>query len=106
MIEQISNEELRLEHLPGPLYTWKQANKFALTFNGYEYHKSFDVCAETANKALKMFNKNGSLPSSLVDLRTCLFFEQRRYHHYGWDPDEKAMVYIRALVEAIKDILK
>ncbi len=38
----------------------------------------------------------------LDDLRTCLFFEQRRWRHFDRHPDEKSMTYIRALVEAVR----
>lgn len=45
----------------------------------------------------------GVLPSSITELRTCLFFEQRRWRHYGFDPDEQAMEYILALVDRMRE---
>jgi hypothetical protein len=35
-------------------------------------------------------------------LRTCLFFEQRRWRHFGDEPDEEAMEYIRSVVQKIR----
>ena len=39
---------------------------------------------------------------SLTDLRVCLFFEQRRWHHFGSHPDDEAMAYIRELLDRIR----
>ena len=67
--------------------------RFALTFDGYEHCRSFEACAEVAN-----FRKH----NTLSDLRTCLCFEQRRWHHYGDTPDEAAPAYWRELIEKIR----
>ncbi len=40
---------------------------------------------------------------TLAELRTCLFFEQRRWRHYGENPDEVALSEIRKLVDAIRE---
>jgi hypothetical protein len=78
---------------------------FASTFNGYKAHRPFAACAEIANNALSVYQENSSLPLSLVNLRTCLFFEIRRWHHYGDIPDEETVLYMRAVVEAIRNIV-
>lgn len=39
---------------------------------------------------------------TLNELRTCLFFEQRRWHHFGTDPNPKAMRYIRGVIKEIR----
>ena len=67
--------------------------RFALTFNGYEVHGSFDACAKIPNERRS---------TTLTELRTCLFFEQRRWHHFGDLPDEKNLAYWRSLVEQIR----
>lgn len=79
--------------IPNPDASWREIAEFALTFNGYEVWGSFEKCAEIANAKRQ---------DSLTDLRTCLFFEQRRWRHFGEDPDGEAMAYIRALVEKIR----
>ncbi len=96
MAAPISNADLRLEDLPAPTAEWQEINAFALTFNGYTHWGSFEKCAEVANTRRQ---------NSLTDLRTCLFFEQRRWHHFGDEPDEDSMRYIRSLVQAIHDKL-
>ena len=90
------NDELRLDQVPEPEADWPTISAFALTFNGYEVWGSFQKCAQIANIA------NMACHSTLTELRTCLFFEQRRWRHFGDEPDEEAMEYIRSVVQKIR----
>jgi len=99
---KIANGDLAQSDVPLPSAGWYEIGKFALSFNGYDWWGSFQRCAEVANLAAQTYHRSGALPKSLVDLRTCLFFEQRRWHHFGFDPDEPAMGYIAALLEGIR----
>jgi len=72
---------------------WYTIQEFALTFDGYEVWGSFGKCADIANA-----RRHGSL----TELRTCLFFEQRRWRPFAEDPDEKAVDYVRDVVEQIR----
>jgi hypothetical protein len=100
---EITNDDLTASDVPAPDAGWQEIGRFALSFNGYEWWGSFQKCAEVANLAVKTYRESGVLPESLTDLRTCLFFEQRRWRHFGFDPDEEAMRYISALLEAIRE---
>lgn len=62
---------------------WEQ---FALTFDGYAALGS-ERCAEIANK---------QSPSTLTELRACLFFEQRRCRHFSRNPDAETSRYLSA----------
>jgi hypothetical protein len=77
-LKDIPNRELKVSDLPAPGADWSTINRFALTFNGYEQLGSFEACAEIANARKS---------DTLTDLRACLFFEQRRWHHFGGEPD-------------------
>lgn len=103
MVGEIANADLTESDLPSPHAEWHEIGRFALSFNGYERWGSFKKCAEIGYGGAEAFRAEGVLPSSLTELRTCLFFEQRRWRHYGFDPDEQAMEYIRALVERIRE---
>ncbi len=46
--------------------------------------------------------KNGETPPTLTECRTCLFFEARRWRHYGYDPNENAVMYFHALTNSIR----
>jgi len=67
----------------------------------WEAHHA-DQCARIANAAADRYSQEGELPESLDELRTCLFFEQRRWHHFGATPDGEAQRYFAALLEAIR----
>ena len=56
------------------------------------------------NQQRARYHVEGKLTNDLIELKTCLFIEQRRFHHYGWAPSEKEMVYIKALLEKIRSI--
>ena len=73
---------------------WYVISMFALQFDGYKECGSCEACAAIAN---------AGLDTTLTELRICLFFEDRRWRHFGEDPDEANMVYIRSLVEKIRD---
>ena len=84
-MKHIENTELRPEHLPKPDASWDEIQAFALTFSGYEARGSFERCAKIAN---------ARRDSTLFELRACLFFEQRRWRHFGDNPDEETMEYL------------
>lgn len=99
---QIADSDLTLDDLPAPDAREDAYHTFALSMSGYERTGSFADCAELANTALEQWLSSGSLPQTLRDLRCALFFEQRRWHHYGEGFDEQAFVYVKALVSAIR----
>ena len=96
MSEDVANAQLSVADIPSFMESWSRIEPFALTFDGYQYWGSIDKCAEVAAKT----------PATLTHLRTCLFFEARRWSHLKKQPDEKALKRIRALVFAIKEKVK
>lgn len=90
----IPNSELVAFRLPVPAADWDEIQKFALTFDGYRHCGSSEACAAVAN---------ARKADSLSDLRTCLFYEQRRWRHFGEEPDTNAMAYINRVMEQIRD---
>ena len=92
-MDAIPNARLRPVDLPPPDADWPAVWRFADTFNGFQHWGSLEKCAEVAN---------AQRCSTLTELRTCLFFECRRWHHYGDQPDEESAPYIRGLVDRIR----
>ena len=104
-IEEIPNSGLTLDNVPPPNAPFYDViDKFALSYDGYTHRG--ERCGDIADKALERYEKTSKLPKSLNDLRTCLFFEQRRWRHFAEDPDEHAMRYIYALVNAIRAVVE
>jgi hypothetical protein len=90
----IANDDLTLRDLPSPDAGWEAIQGFALSFDGYKEAGSLEHAARIANDRVC---------ETLTDLRVCLFFEQRRWRHFGVDPDETSMTYIHSLLEQISD---
>ena len=103
MLREIANANLTADNIPMPNAEWYSIAEFALTFDAYSHWGSFDKCADIANRSAQTYAQRRVLSVSLAELRTCLFFEQRRYHHFGHGPDETEMRYIHALVEGIRE---
>lgn len=102
----IPNESLRLEHLPRRSDDQLVWVKFALTFDGYAEKGGFEACNQFADQVRARWDAHGYLPTDLSDLRSALFFEQRRWRHSTEEPfaaEERG--YWGALVEGIRKAL-
>jgi hypothetical protein len=103
--DEIPDDELNLSAVPGPDAPELVLHEFALTTNGYERMGNGKRCAEPANEARERWRHTRDLPATLEELRCCLFFEQRRWHHYGYGFDDEAMQYAREIVAAIRVLI-
>jgi hypothetical protein len=93
-MEQIPNNKLQLAQIPGDDASFAELCEFAHTFNGYQAFGSFEACAEIANRGDH---------STLSHLRACLFFEARRWRHFGEDPDPETLAEWRQLISKIRE---
>lgn len=78
--------------------------RFALTYDGYRRQGGFEPLAELANASAEQYRRSGELPAQLPVARAALFFEQRRWRHFGADPGAEDLQYLQALVERIRDL--
>jgi hypothetical protein len=101
-MEKIPNNQLIDSDIPSQKAGWKKVEPFAFTFNGYDHWGSFKKCREIAQLGLSTYRSNQNLDQSLTDLRTCLFFEARRWKHFEKKPTKNGMDYIHALLVAIR----
>ena len=88
----IPNEQLLLDRIPEPDAELSGWECFAHTINGNEVMGGFELCADLANRGT---------PSTLTELRCCLFFEARRERHSGGMSTNE--VWIRELLRAIRE---
>ena len=90
--------------VPTPEATWSEIWHFAHLVDGYRTHG--DALGDMANASVSHFEREHEIDPllPLSDLRACLFFEARRYRHFGHDPDSDDTPYLRALVTAIRDL--
>ena len=96
MTTELANTEITPADVPAVGEAWTRIEPFALTFDGFRYWGSVEKCAEVA----------GRTPTTLTDLRTCLFFEARRWKNLGSEPDAASMKRIRALISVVQQKIK
>jgi hypothetical protein len=90
----IENADLRLDDVPLADAPWDTIQEFALSFNAYDYHGSFERCADIAIRRD---------PQNLTELRTCLFMQQRASRHCDEDPSAEMLSSIGSLLDAIRE---
>ena len=98
----IPNSLLIEKDIPSRRAAWNKIIPFAHTFNGYEHWGSVKKCREVAKQGIVLHKSNQDMEQSLTDLRTCLFFEARRYKHLEKNPTKAGLLYVHALVEGIR----
>ena len=96
MPHHVPNRLLTVAQIPASDASWEEIVPFCHTFDGDFEWGSRTKCAEVANA--RRYNM-------LTELRTCLFFEQRRWNHYGKRPDGEAMNYVHSLIDAIRKMV-
>jgi hypothetical protein len=96
----ITNEQLDIEKIPSAISEWGSIQRFALTFDGYAAFNTVEKpegCAKLAN---------GRQARTLSELRASLFFEQRRWRHFGESPEGLDLIYIRSLLWRIRQCVR
>jgi hypothetical protein len=78
--------------------------RFALTYDAYRRHGGFAAVAELGKEVLNDYQGSKRLPNDLNKARAALFFEQRRWRHFGTDLDRAAFEYLEALVGRIDEL--
>ena len=80
--------------------SWDDIQDLALSINGYEVAGD-DGCGKLANALSESYGTIGDRAFAEVstsNIRCALFFEQRRWWHFGEEPGPEATAYILALV--------
>jgi hypothetical protein len=93
MATKSAKKTARPQDIPSSKATWNEISRFALTFDGYAYWRSNEKCAQVANRMRE---------ARVEVLRSCLFFEQRRWRWQERRPDAASMRYIRGLIQGIR----
>ena len=101
--DEIRNEHLTVSAVPTVTASWHAIVAFALTIDGYKAVGQRE-CGQLANRVKSEFAKDAASVEtlSLTELRSCLFFEQRRFNHFGHEPQDADRIFINALLQAIQ----
>jgi len=85
---------------------WDDLQALALSINGYELAPilGLEDCGDLANDRRQQYQQTGKWEGDSIELWICLFFEQRRWRHFGYSPedDQEAWPEILALYQALK----
>jgi hypothetical protein len=90
---RIATGDLKLFDVPEESADWPVIGRFALTFDP----KKADPYSVNDQSFEAM-----TPDTDLVHLRSRLFLEQRRWNHYGREPDAAAMDGVRKIISLIK----
>ncbi|MCL5952138.1 MAG: BREX-1 system adenine-specific DNA-methyltransferase PglX [Chloroflexi bacterium] len=76
---------------------------YALSVGGYHYAKEHlgIECAELANPRLEKYQQTHKWEGTFEELRCCLFYEQRRWRHFGYDPEGEDLAAIFELYKTV-----
>ncbi|MCG8673427.1 MAG: hypothetical protein MI867_28820, partial [Pseudomonadales bacterium] len=85
--------DLILNHIPKAGSSWKKIGAFALTFNPAE-ERDFELGSTSLD------NVSDSL--SVPQLRHHLYIEQRRWNHFGRDPDVETLKTLFFILELLR----
>ncbi len=103
-IAPVPHRSLTSDDVPSTRADFDDIVGFAYTFDGYERFGA-EACGELANRTLKRFLADRSLPADLDELRGCLFFEARRWIVLEREPDTRARLYVGALLDRLAERL-
>ena len=103
---EILTKDLRPEDVPyvdpESDEAWMAFTRFAFTYDGYERCRNVGA---VANGAVARYREDGALPEDPEEIRACLFFEQRRWRHFGVPPDAETWRYLNALLDELRKCL-
>lgn len=78
---------------------------FTDDYDGYEEFGGMGPLSEMANATRAAWQADGTVPDDLKLLRGSLFFEFRRWRHFGTEPDAAAERYHKALVNKMRELV-
>ena len=99
ILNRISSDQLKIEDIPRSRADWSEFSAFALRFDPKVLGRiGYGKQVADLNNATK--------DSSINELRAHLFIEQRRWNHFGRDPDYRTTMRLREILDLIREKLK
>jgi hypothetical protein len=101
--DEVPNERLKVSAVPPVTASWDTIVSFAQAIDGYRAIGQKE-CAQLCNRVKSELSRNPVSVQmlSLTELRSCLFFEQRRFNHFGHEPLGADRIFINTLLQAIQ----
>jgi hypothetical protein len=88
-------------------FSWDRSCGFAQLINGYEVALALGLAGagEFANERHRAAEQSGTWEGTALELWICLFFEHRRYRHFGRGPEGRGLVLLNALCQQLRAAL-
>jgi len=93
----IPTGELKSSDLPPVHATWRRLSLFALSFDPKEI-------GSYGERAVQLINAKRTC--SLAELRAHLYVEQRRWNHFGREPDKDTLIVLHQVLEWLRASLQ
>jgi hypothetical protein len=68
-------------------FDWQQSVGLAHLIDGYRIAGGFEQCAAVSARVTETYSETGEWSANALDLWLTLFFEHRRWRHFGYSPD-------------------
>jgi hypothetical protein len=98
----VPNAQLQLGAIPERGDPWDAVSSLSLSYDGYAY---WDDVIELATRSIRSWTRDRAVPGTIDEVRACLFYEQRRWHHFGEDPSGRGALYIGALLDTLRTLV-
>ncbi len=98
----VPNAQLKVHGIPEHGDSWDAVSSFSLSYDGYAY---WDDVSELATRSIRVWTRDHALPATIDEVRACLFYEQRRWHHFGEDPNGRGAHYVWALLDTLRSLV-
>lgn len=95
-MSEIGNDQLSAINVPDPLADQSEIEAFALSFDADSHWGSLEKCAEIARSPKR---------DDLTELRTALYFQQRKMRWNTGLPGTDTLQEMRRLVAAIRELV-
>nr|WP_047573951.1 hypothetical protein [Methylobacterium sp. ZNC0032] len=88
--------------------TWLQSARLAYLLNGYDTSRTLGLgdLQGWANERADEAARTSSWSSSAIELWLCLFYEHRRWRHFGCEPEGEDRELIGSLWQQLRDELQ
>lgn len=87
--------------MPDP-FLWEESARLAHLVNGYDIAGSFEALSAFANGRTEQARLSGKWEGDALELWLCLFFEHRRWRHFGTKPEGEELQLLDRLCETLR----
>lgn len=101
-VQHVPNDALSLAVIPSARSSLDEIWQFALSFHAYHVLAAPEMVGVVANELRAHYDATAEFPSTISELRLCLFHEQRSWRHCGAVPTGPDLAYVLGLLDQVR----